>query len=108
MTMTDLPKEQLLQDLRIERRKAEHRIKVLRKIIRDSALEIESIESRLRGHRARRGIPAMKGMCDWCASKAIGEIWWTDERGQHRERRWCREHVDSYHNHIRQGDMSGT
>lgn len=47
--MNKLPgSEQLLADLRIERRTAEHKIKVLRKEVRDRLALIDQLEARLR------------------------------------------------------------
>lgn len=47
--MSKLPgSEQLLADLRVERRMAEHKIKVLRKEVRDRLADIDKLEARLR------------------------------------------------------------
>jgi len=47
--MSKLPgSEQLLADLRVERRMAEHKLKIVRREIRDKLAEAEKLEERLR------------------------------------------------------------
>ena len=47
--MSRLPgSEQLLADLRVERRMAEHKLKMVRKQIRDLSAEADKLEQRLR------------------------------------------------------------
>lgn len=47
--MSKLPgSEQLLADLRVERRMAEHKLKIVRREIRDKLAEAEKLEARLR------------------------------------------------------------